>query len=132
MAKNVEWIGLKDLQRAVRRNPRKVLSEARRFLTRGIAEYKRSIIRDPWRIGGTGGGAPVRTGNLRDTHYTQVNRLSASIGPDPFIRYAKFVHRGTRRMPARPWLDYAKKTKQDAVESHYRQMLKNIVRDLAR
>lgn len=129
---NVNWIGLKELQAAIKRNPQRVLSEARTYLTRGIAEYKRGIIRNPWRIGGIGGGVPVRTGNLRDTHHTTISNLSAAIGPDKFNRYAKFVHGGTRRMQARPWLDYVQREKEGKIEEHYRVMLTNIVRGLAK
>lgn len=75
---------------------------------------------------------PVRTGNLRDTHVTRISGLSASIGPASFVKYAKFIHEGTRRMESRPWLDYVKSTKEDKIQEHYRVMLTNIVKGLAR
>lgn len=130
--KRAQWIGLSGLQAAVRRNPVRVLAEARLFLTRGMAEYKKGIIRNPWRVGGSGGGAPVRTGNLRDTHYTRIDRLQAAIGPAGFVKYAQYVHRGTVHARARPWLDYVKREKQPAIETLYRGMLQRITRDLAR
>jgi len=129
---SVQLIGLKELKAAVRRNPQRIILEARNFLSRGIAEYKKGIIRNPWKIGGTGGGAPVRTGNLRDTHFTQISRFTAMIGPDKFNRYAKFVHEGTRKMKARPWLEYVKKDKDSAIQKHYSTMLANITHDLAK
>ena len=71
----VRIIGLRELQLAVRRNPNKVQNEAKAFLSRGLAEYKRGIIRSPWGISSGGGGVPVSTGNLRDQHMTRINGL---------------------------------------------------------
>ena len=130
---NIKVIGLKELKRAIKRNPAKVLGEARDFLSRGMAAYKRGIIRNPWRIGGSGGGSPVSGisgGNLRDTHQTKINRLQAIIFPT--ATYAKFVHGGTVKMESRPWLEYAKRTREGEIQKLYRLMLKNITSDLAK
>ena len=113
---------------------------------RGLAAYKQGIIRDPWRMGGRGGGAPVsndprykrkyqrtRSGNLRDSHVSVIDGLQGVIGPNESVApYAKFVHHGTRNMQGRPWLDYVKTTQSGAIESLYRKMFTNIVQDLAR
>ena len=142
----IQWVGLKELRAARARNPQKVLDEARLFLTRGLAVYKAGIIRDPWRVGGRGGGSPVsndpryprkfqrqRSGNLRDTHVTEINGLEGRIGPNLALApYAKYVHHGTRRIQGRPWLDYVKQTKEGEIEKLYRGMLSNIVGDLAK
>lgn len=126
-------IGLKELKRAVKRNPQKVLTETRNFLSRGIATYKQGIIRKPWEVGSSGGGAPVATGNLRDTHMTKISGLQATIGPNTSaVRYAEFIHKGTSRMKERPWLDHVKKTKEGAIRDLYLKMLKNITTDLAK
>lgn len=140
---DLEIIGLRELQAAIARNPKMVLDEGRSFLTRGMAKYKSGIINNPWRIGGTGGGAPVandpryqrkyqrsRSGNLRDTHETQITSLQAIIRPT--ASYAKFVHFGTKYMEARPWLDYVKKTQDGAIRGLYEAMLQRIVADLAK
>jgi len=146
IGKNVTWIGLTELQAAIKRNPQRVLDEARLFLTRGLAVYKTGIIRDPWRIGGRGGGVPVsndpryprkyqrqRSGNLRDSHITQINGLQGTIGPNMTTApYARYVHDGTRRMQGRPWLEYVKATQDNAIQDLYRKMLANIVGDLAK
>jgi hypothetical protein len=130
---DIEIIGLRELTMAVARNPQKVLDEARKFLTRGLAVYKAGIIRSPWRVGGAGGGSPVRTGNLRDTHLTQIGGLEGRIGPNlQAAPYAKFVHHGTRHMAGRPWLEFVKASSDTQIESLYRGMLKEIVGDLAR
>lgn len=128
----VKWVGMRELKAAIARNPSVVLDEARKFLTRGLAAYKRGIIRAPWRIGGGGGGAPVRTGNLRDTHITEIGGLEGSIGPNTQAApYAKFVHHGTRYMQGRPWLEYVRTSKNSEITSLYRDMLKAITGDLA-
>ena len=143
---SIHWIGLKELRAALARNPQKVLDEARLFLTRGLSVYKQGIIRDPWRVGGLGGGSPVsndpryprkfqkqRSGNLRDTHYTEINGLEGRIGPNlQLAPYAKYVHHGTRRMRGRPWLTFVQENKKTEIERLYRNMLQSIVSDLAK
>lgn len=143
---SIQWIGLKELRAALARNPQKVLDEARLFLTRGLSVYKAGIIRDPWRVGGLGGGSPVsndpryprkfqkqRSGNLRDTHYTEINGLEGRIGPNlQLAPYAKYVHHGTRRMRGRPWLTFVQENKKTEIERLYRNMLQSIVSDLAK
>jgi hypothetical protein len=97
-----------------------------------MAAYKGFIIRNPWRMGGTGGGSPVAAahgGNLRDTHRTQINQWSAIIRPT--AKYAMYVHEGTFRMQARPWLDYAQQQADGAISILSNQLLDKIVSDLA-
>ena len=96
------------LQAAVYRNPVKVRHEVSKFLSRGIAVYNRGIVRSPWQMGmfftSGGGGAPVATGNLRDTHRREVSPWQAKIYPT--APYAGYVHEGTRYLHKRPWLDW--------------------------
>lgn len=146
MVLNIKTKGFKEFEAAIKRNPRVVLNEAKKYIVRGLAQYNMGIIRDPWRIGGRGGGVPVsndprfprshqkqRSGNLRDTHKRKIQGLKGLIGPDQSrAEYAKFVHGGTRRMQARPWLDHVKKTKDGSIQKLYRAFLKNITRDLAK
>lgn len=141
----VEWEGIDELREAIRRNPNKVLDETRNFLQRGMAVYRSGVQNDPWRVGGVGGGAPVsndpryprknqkvKSGNLRDSHYILQDKLQASIQPNIILaNYGVYVHNGTRRMTARPWMDYVKKTKDGEIRSLYRTLLSNIARDLA-
>ncbi len=132
------WIGMGELQLAIKRNPQKVIDETRTFLTRGLAIYKKGIITNPWRMDGNGGGAPVAArngGNLRDTHQTDITGFVGRIYPT--ASYASYVH-GIEGMPRtrsyklRPWLDHVKKDKQSKIETLYRQLLMNISKDLAR
>ena len=155
---DIKFIGLKELKAAVRRNPRSVKRAADTFLTRGLAEYRRGIINDPWRVGGRGGGAPVsndpryrsrsnrgyqkaRSGNLRDSHKPIIRGLQGFIGPNESqAPYAKYVHgnkahpvrvKGTKKLKTRPWLDYVKDERDVFIKRHYRQMLRTISRSLA-
>lgn len=126
-------IGLKELKRAIDRNPQKVLSETKDFLSRGLAVYKRGIFQSPWRIGGSGGGVPVKSGHLKDSHITQISGLEGRIGPDiNRASYAPYVHFGTRKMQSRPWLDYVKNTKDGEIKILYQRLLQSIVSDLAK
>lgn len=131
---SIEFRGLNELQAAIRRNPQRVLSEVGKFLVRGIAAYNRVILRNPWRRGSSGGGAPVATGNLRDTHRREFEPWSARIYPT--APYASYVHglKGFARRRSyqlRPWLDYAKDAADREIQGHERDMLKAIVDDLA-
>lgn len=129
---------MRELRLAVARNPQQTLTFSKRFLQRGLAEYKKSINNTPWRMGMAGGGVPVaRTygGNLRDTHVTRINGLTGSI--QPTAAYAPYVH-GIKGWPRkrsyqlRPWLDHAKKQKQPQIEKLYRELLADIAGDLAK
>jgi hypothetical protein len=140
---SAKWIGMDTLKAAIRRNPQKAAAETRRFLTDSMASYKRGINNDPWRVGGTGGGVPVsndpryprryqraKSGGLRDSHRTEVQSLMASIFPT--APYAKYVHDGTARMAARPWLEYVKGDRETEVMGHAYRMLEAITADLAK
>lgn len=118
------------LRQAIANNPKSVLSATRTFLSRGMAKYKEGIIRSPWRIGGIGGGAPVDTGSLRDTHRTEFSSFEARIFPS--ARYALFVHEGTKYLPARPWLDFVKQQKESQIHQLESQLLDSIVKDFTK
>ncbi|MEQ9135757.1 MAG: hypothetical protein RLO51_11150 [Thalassobaculum sp.] len=127
--------GLEELRRAVLRNPQTVLTEVGKFLVRGIAVYNRIIIRNPWRRGMSGGGAPKDTGNLRDTHVREIQPWSGRIYPT--APYAPYVHgiegfRRRRTYQLRPWLDHAKQTGDREIQQLQGQLLDGIIGDLAR
>lgn len=115
---------LRGLQNAVRRNPSMVLSETKRFLTQGLAAYNRGIIRNPWRVGMAGGGSPVDTGNMRDTHRKIISTWEARISPT--TDYSEAVHRG------RPWLDFVKQEKESEINNFQIQLLERITNDLTK
>jgi len=131
---NAEIRGLKELQAAIKRNPTVVLNEGKKFLVRGLAAYERGIIRDPWKIGSYSGGAPVDTRHLVQSHGKRIEGLRGVIGPDIEYKtgYSVYVHEGTSRMQARPWLDWVKMSKDAEVKTLYREFLTTIVRELSK
>lgn len=126
----VQALGLKEFQKALDRNPELVKKELADFFSRATARLKSGLWNNPWRIGGSGGGIPVLTGNLRDTHATEIKDFQARIYPTS--DYAKFVHGGTSKMEARPWLDFIQKEKAPEIKELAKKMLENITKDLAK
>jgi HK97 gp10 family phage protein len=57
---------------------------------------------------------PVDTGRLRNSIKADVDGLEANIGTD--VYYASFVHDGTYKMEARPFLESAAETVLDDIE----------------
>ena len=138
----VTLVGAKELRAAIKRNPKAIADETNKFLVRSMSKYRKGIMSKPWQVGGTGGGAPVDTTALVASHHPVVNRWSARIGPDTKnIKYAWRIHEGFKgadskgrkyNQEARPWLDYVKERNERAVQNLYRELHRNIVKDLAR
>ena len=121
------------LIRAFKAAPREVADEGKIFLTRGLSEYKRvSLQTKPWKVGQSGGGIPVATGNLREQHRTVISGLEGKFGVGQSrVKYAGYVHDGTGRMEARPWLEYARIKADGAVKKHYKVFMDNILKFIA-
>ena len=113
---------LNRLREMANKAPAKIRSEVGKFLVRGIAVYNQGILRNPWRVGGRGGGAPVDTGNMRDTHIKSVRQWEASI--EPTADYARAVHKD------RPWLDYVQQQKGSEIQRLEAELLDNIIKGL--
>lgn len=126
----VEIKGLEEFERAIKRNPEEIRKELSRFFVRGLAVYRSGIKNTPWKIGMAGGGSPVATGHMRDSHTEKIEPYRASIGPT--ASYAAYVYYGTNKMKARPWLDSVKDNKQKDIDRLAVDMLENIVKDLAK
>lgn len=116
--------GLEELKEAIKRNPDFVKKEISKFLVRGSAEYIRTLLNNPWKVGMSGGGVPVATGNLRDTHTKTVFPYEVLIRPT--APYASSVHE------KRPWLDYAYNENMGKLEKLEDDMMENIVNNLAK
>jgi hypothetical protein len=135
---NIDINGIRELEAAIARNPARTHTEIGKFLVRGIAVYNKLILRDPWTVQASGGGAPVDTGNLRDTHIKNIGEMKATIGPnEDAAPYAKYVH-GLEGYPRkrsyrlRPWLDYAYEKGEKEVRELQDILMDNIVSDLAK
>ena len=133
---NYKLLGADEFRSAIRKNPGYTKTEVGKFLVRAMAEYNRGVIRNPWRIGMTGGGAPKASGHLRDTHRREIKNWEAWIFPT--APYASYVHglggqtHSSRGLQLRPWLDYVFKDKESAVEKLEKDLLKNIVKQLSK
>lgn len=136
----VKIITIAQLTRAVKTAPSRVETEGKKFLQRGLSEYKRVAVQSsPWRVGQHGGGIPRDTGNLREQHQTKISGLRGTFGvDDQDVPYAKYVH-GRRRgeinkrngVQSRPWLLYAKNRADGKVEQHYKTFLDNVLNHIA-
>lgn len=82
-----------------------ITDELKKLFVRVLAVYDKTIKTSPWRVGMTGGGVPVKTGKLRDSHTKNITATFATIGPR--TSYANTVHEGTSKREGRPWLEYA-------------------------
>jgi hypothetical protein len=133
-----EITGVKEFETALARNPTVVVNELKDFFVRGIAIYKSIIWNNPWRMGMTGGGVPVALvngGTLRASHQTKYEKFSARIFPT--ASYKSYVHgidgmARKRTYQLRPWLDYAYNKGEAGVRVKEKEMLKNIVKQLAK
>lgn len=114
--------GIEEFIEAIKRNPMVVKNEIGKFVTRTLATYMRTIKSSPWRMNQTGGGVPVATGNLRDTHLVTSSPWGGFIMP--LAPYAGEVHQ------YRPWLDYSFDQNAKKVEELEKQMMDKIISDL--
>jgi len=121
-----------ELIRAIQRNPQKTREEVGKFLPRVIAIYNRSIIRNPWKMGMSGGGSPADTRNMIDQHHREIKQMEARIYVDESVNYRWYVHEGTMRMKERPWLNYAMDSNKSEVKQLQGELLKELVKDLAK
>lgn len=122
------------LQRAFSRNPERMKTEGLRLMNRIKTGLERQIIRNPWRIGGSGGGVPVATKSLRTEHNYDVEPTQVKISVDDAKAraYGWAVHEGTPKMEARPWLDYAKEREEKNISNMADDFLNRIVGYLAK
>lgn len=124
--------GVEEFKRAIERNPQIAKEEINKFLVRATATYRQTIKNNPWRVGQIGGGVPVKTGNLRDQHNTEIKDLMARIFVLNSVDYRWAIHDGTKKMKKRPWLDYAVQSNKGKVDKLGDQMLEAIVNNLAK
>lgn len=129
----IKRLTVKQLRKAIKKAPAEIEKEGKIFLQRGLSEYQRVAIQTPpWRINQRGGGVPRDRGNLRERHRTKISGLEGRFGVNPGdVRYAGFVHGGTYKMEARPWLDFARQRADKKVEGHYGVFLDRVLEIIA-
>lgn len=121
--------GLDALQKAIRKSPETVASEINMFLQRTGALLRKGIQNNPWMVGASGGGAPKDTGHLRDTHRSTIDKYSLKI--EPMAPYAEFVHEGTSKMKARPWLKFTLDSSEQGINGLGQKMIEAVIAKLA-
>jgi hypothetical protein len=128
MSLSAEIRGLNELRAAIRKNPEQVRKSARNMFNSLKTDYQRVIMRNPWQRGGSGGGVPVDTGSLRDSHRYQVSETQLRINvPDQKAdEYGWAVHSG------RPWLDYSQEQTEGQREKAYNKFLEEVTGQLAK
>lgn len=132
-------IGKKELEMAIRKNPQRVHAYGREFLNRGLMTYRRIIEGSPWQVGQSGGGVPRDSRDLMRSHDYKIKGLTGIVdfAPNPNrgrsnAPYGIYVHEGTRKMEARPWLNYAQDRGEIEIKKHYKTFLEKVVKDLAK
>jgi hypothetical protein len=121
------------LEQAFKKAPEIVKDEASRFFTRSKGSLRGSITQSRWRIGSSGGGVPVDTGNLQKAHVYKITptKLSITVNQDK-APYAKYVHGidgypRKRSYQLRPWLRWAEKNSEEDINGYAKDMLVGIV-----
>lgn len=136
----MKTITFDQLERAIRTSPRLIEREGKKFLQRGISEYKRVAVQSsPWRVGQSGGGIPRDSDNLREQHRTKISGLRAEFGvPERRVPYAKYVHgRGYGEtnsrtgVESRPWLLHARNQADNKVKKHYQTFMDEVLKHIA-
>ena len=138
---NIQLIGSKEFERAIKSNPKYVLLEGKKLIQRTKAYITRQLKNNPWRVGdssGKGKGIPVSRGShkgrLRSSLLSKpVSPLSAKLYMNESqANYAKYVHGGTSRMKARPFMDRAKDDAKPFVKKKSIEFLDKVVKNLAK
>jgi len=114
--------GLAELQKNLARSKSIINKHYARAIKRGSLILERDLK--------TGGYMPVRTGLLKGSIRTAIQPLKATIAPH--TDYAIYVHEGTWKMKARPFLDTALQNKRAEVEKEFLNATGLITRDLAK
>lgn len=100
------------------------------IIRRGVEEYAR-VIERMTKVGSFPPGAPVGdTGRLRSGIRTKMTGdTSAEIRPN--VRYAVFVHEGTRNMQARPFFDRSVEAADTNIERTSKKLAVSLAKGLA-
>lgn len=123
---------LEALRRAFNNSPDTMKKHSDRLITKIDRETKKIMFRNPWEIGGSGGGVPVDTKYLRQSHQSRRSPYEMKIWVPGSHPYASYVHEGTRKMEARPWMDYAADKVEGSIDGEIRTFLDSVVSDLSK
>jgi hypothetical protein len=121
---NLQLDGLDSFKKAILASPEFTKEAVGRFLTQSKAALNRILIRNPWKVGDDGGGVPVASRHMIETMIREVHAWDLLI--QPIASYTRYVHEGTRKMGARPFLDYA----MEQTDREITQLENNLIDDI--
>jgi len=116
-------------KRLIDKSPQEVTYEAGNFITTVERLFQKTMRNKPWQVNGSGGGIPVATGNLRDTH--QFIKQHFRLEVIPTAEYAGYVHEGTRKMRARPWLRYTAEVTESDITKEANNMIERLAKKMS-
>ena len=136
-------ITFKQLQEAIEKSPKAVHKAGAQYIQKGITEYEKIVKRSPWRVGQSGGGAPVRTGDLKTANKKtfDFNRLIGRLGVDEKMgaraeyrskEVSKVIDYAVRVHKKRPWLDYAQLKAENEIEKLYQDFGNEVLKIIAK
>jgi hypothetical protein len=115
------------LKKAIQKHPEVMASETKAFLYRAGIRLESKAGSSPWRVGGSGGGVPVLTGNLLKSHTKEQMPFSLRYYQDDRkADYGKYVHAG------RPWMVWVKNQAEKQIQEDAKTFLTNITNALGK
>lgn len=132
--------GLEKLQTAFRRSP----EICKRYLNRAIQKSIFSIERETKKVITTGSLRAIDTGRLRASigggkfrggeyakgHGIKFREFYGEVGTN--VKYSPYIHEGTYKMRARPFLREGAKEANSTIEKWFKQAGDNILKDLVK
>lgn len=131
---SVEFKGIDELKKKIISQPKKTYDGIQIYLVRAQNVIQGIYTKNPWRVGGSGGGVPVKTGNLlkKGTGLKIETFRRIFTVDDKKVDYADDVYSGRGSMKARPWLEHAKTTGDKDIEKLQVELLNNISKEITR
>ena len=120
---NIKIKGLDRLQAGFRKAPRLIHKQLNIAIDKSIQEIDRNLAVD-WKAGGY--GIPVLTGLLRSTRTQKLGDLRGEIGTTR--KYGVYVHEGTSRMRARPYLEKSAEKAMTKINKHFDTAIDKVLR----
>lgn len=115
---NIEIRNIREIRAAFRMAPRLMAREADRAIRKAVFTIGRQS-----RI-----NTPVDTGRLRASHYERFSPLRGEVGTN--TEYDRFVHDGTRRMRARPYLYRAANQSGDQIDNWFQEGVQKVLNEI--
>lgn len=124
-------ITFKDMDRfraALKASPRIVAKHLQKAITTATFQFERAVKqnirtgRDMWK-------PPIDTGRMWNAFQTSIYTLRGEI-TNP-VRYSVFVHEGTYKMQARPFLTITERTEQEPINKLFQDELEAAMNEIA-